>query len=277
MMLLIRKSQMTQETWKMQITILPRTSRLHIALLAIAAAASLTPAPVFAKDLNMCIDPRFAKQGELKIFMHMMVVAAQNAGHTLNLTPMNWEECQETVRGGKYDGAVPASFNADRSEYMVYPQDAGKNPDSKWSLARINYVVVTPTGTNYQYTGDPKTIPQPVMLPEGYSIVSDLAKIAPSLQIKEMGSDDKTNLVRLLRGEKGSVVMMDRYADVLLERTMFKNKLKATSRGVVSKTYFMPFSRTSGLTNEQIQKIWDQISLIKNDAKWMKTQMDALD
>ena len=261
----------------MKITLLPRTSLLHIAILAIAAAASLTPAPVFAKDLTMCIDPRFVKQSELKLYMFMMTTAAQNAGHQLTLVPMNWDECQETVRGGKYDGAVPASYNADRAEYMVYPADAGKNPDSKWSLARINYVVVTPAGQNYQYNGTPKTIPQPIMVPEGYSIVHDLAKVDPSLQVKESGSDDKSNLVRLLHGEKGSVVMMDGYADLLLERTMFKGKLKATTRGVLSKTYYMPFSRTSGLPPEQIQKIWDSVTALKNDAKWMKTQKDALD
>lgn len=251
--------------------------RVRSALLALVLATPLAPVLSHAKEITMCIDPRFAKQSELKLYMFMMMTAVQNAGHQLTLVPMNWDECQETVRSGKYDGAVPASYNTDRAEYMVYPADAGKNPDSKWSLARINYVVVTPAELNYQYNGDPKTIPQPVMVPEGYSIVHDLGKIAPTLQVKELGSDDKGNLVRLLHGEKGSVVMMDTYAEVLLERTMFRNKLKATTRGVLSKTYFMPFSRTSSLTPTQIQKIWDNIAVLKSDTKWMNTQKAALE
>ena len=162
-----------------------------------------------ARELTMCIDPRFAKQGELKVYSNMMYTATQMAGHHLNLVPMNWEECQETVRSGKYDGAIPASYNADRAEYMIYPADAAKNPDSKESVARLNYVIVIPVGVNYQYEGNPKTIPAPIMLPEGYSVVNDIRKIDATLQVKEMGADDKTNLVRLLH-EKGSVVMMGR-------------------------------------------------------------------
>lgn len=232
-------------------------------------------ASVEAREINMCIDPRFAKPGELKVFSNLMYTATQMAGHQLNLYPMNWEECQETVRGGKYDGAIPASYNADRAEYMIYPADANKNPDSKWSVARLNYVIIIPAGLNYQYNGDPKTIPQPIMLPEGYSVVNDLRKIDKSLQLKEIGSDDKTNLVRLLHGEKGSVVMMDSYADTLLDRSMFKGKLKVGGKAVFSKTYYMPFSRSASIPQAEIDKIWDKISVLKADAKWMKENIAA--
>lgn len=230
----------------------------------------LLPLVAQAREITMCIDPRFTKQGELKVFSSMMYTATQMAGHNLNLVPMNWEECQETVRGGKYDGAIPASYNADRAEYMVFPNDAAKNPDSKWSVGRLNYVVVAPSSANYQYNGDPKTIPQPILIPEGYSVINDLRKIDPSLKIKEIGTDDKTNLVRLLNGsEKGSVVMMDSYADTLLDRSLFKGKLKA-SKAVFSKTYYMPFSRSASLPQAEINKIWDKIFALKSDAKWMK-------
>ena len=227
-----------------------------------------------ARELTMCIDPRFAKQGELKVYSNMMYTATQMAGHHLNLVPMNWEECQETVRSGKYDGAIPASYNADRAEYMIYPADAAKNPDSKESVARLNYVIVIPVGVNYQYEGNPKTIPAPIMLPEGYSVVNDIRKIDATLQVKEMGADDKTNLVRLLH-EKGSVVMMGTYAETLLDRSMFKGKLKIVSRPVFSKTYFMPFSRSGSVPQADMEKIWQKISVLKNDKKWMADNMAA--
>jgi len=227
-----------------------------------------------ARELTMCIDPRFAKQGELKVYSNIMYTATQMAGHHLNLVPMNWEECQETVRSGKYDGAIPASYNADRAEYMIYPADAAKNPDSKESVARLNYVIVTPMGSNFQYNGDPKTIPAPIMLPEGYSVINDLRKIDATLQLKEVGADDKTNLVRLLH-EKGSVVMMGTYAETLLERSMFKGKLKIASKPVFSKTYFMPFSRSASVPQAEIDKIWQKISVLKNDKKWMSDNIAA--
>ncbi len=235
------------------------------------ASCLILTAPMLAqaRELTMCIDPRFTKQGELKVYSNMMYTATQMAGHHLNLIPMNWEECQETVRSGKYDGAIPASYNADRAEYMIYPADAGKNPDSKGSVARLNYVIVTPIGLNYQYNGDPKTIPQPIMLPEGYSVINDMRKIDPSLQLKEIGADDKTNLVRLLH-EKGSVVMMDTYADILLERSMFKGKLKSASKPIFSKTYYMPFSRSTNFPQAEMDKIWGKIYELKTDAKWMR-------
>lgn len=248
-----------------------RPKWLHFGL----ALMTLASVHVDAREINMCIDPRFAKPGELKVFSNLMFTATQMAGHQLNLYPMNWEECQETVRGGKFDGAIPASYNADRAEYMIYPPDAAKNPDSKWSVARLNYVIIIPAGVNYQYNGDPKTIPQPILVPEGYSVVNDLRKIDKSLQIKELGSDDKTNLVRLLHGEKGSVVMMDTYSDTLLERSMFKSKLKQGGKAVFSKTYYMPFSRSASIPQAEIEKIWEKLSVLKADTKWMKDQMAA--
>ena len=39
-----------------------------------------------ARELTMCIDPRFAKQGELKVYSNMMYTATQIAGHHLNIT-----------------------------------------------------------------------------------------------------------------------------------------------------------------------------------------------
>lgn len=246
-------------------------------LLAFVLTGLMTSAMVAqARDLTMCIDPRFAKRGELKIYSNLMYTATQMAGHQLNLVPMNWEECQETVRGGKYDGAIPASYNADRAEYMVYPADAGKNPDSKWSIARLNYVVITQASSTFQYNGDPKAIPQPIMLPEGYSVINDLRKIDKNLEVKEIGADDKTNLVRLLHGEKGSVVMMDSYADTLLDRSMFKGKLKVAGKPVFSKTYFMPFSRSASIPQAEMEKIWDKIAKLRSDSKWMRDNMSAV-
>lgn len=180
-----------------------------------------------AKDLTMCMDPRFATRAELSGFKKLMFDAAQRVGYTIKLVPVLWDECQEGVQDGKYGGAIPASYNEDRNEYMYYPSDAASNPNSPWSVAKLDYVVVTTIDSKYQYDGNPKSIPQPAMVPTGHEVlVARLIKLNPMLKVMDTESNDKRNLSHLLRGDKGSVIMIKDYAEVLLQRSMYKDKLQ---------------------------------------------------
>lgn len=222
----------------------------------------------WAADLNVCVDPRFVKQDFLKIFVDMMSEATERAGHHLRLNPMDWENCQEQTKAGKFDGAVPASFNAERADYMMYPADAAANPNSLQALVKVDYVIVTPATKSFSYNGNPKTIPQPIMIPEGYSVVKDLMKMDSSLDVIEQGSDDRQNLRKLIFQGNGSVVMMKGYAESLMELRVFKGKL-AISPAILNKTYYMPFSKNASIPLEQMNKIWRQFTMLNHDKNWL--------
>lgn len=228
------------------------------------------PSLSFAKEINMCIDPRFAQQEALTIYTKMMIEATKRAGHTLKVFPTNWEDCQEKVKKNVFEGAIPASYNDERASYMQYPADANTNSDSTQALVKINYVAVTPVDKKYEFNGNFKSIPQPILIPEGYSVIKDLQKKESSLNVDERGNSDRKNIRTMLMKNEGSVVMMASQARQLLESPLLKNRI-AISKYILSKTYYMPFSKNSTLTPEQINQIWQQFALIWKDTEWMKT------
>ena len=230
---------------------------------------------VYAKDLSMCMDPRFATRAELSGFKKLMFDAAQRSGYTITISPVLWDQCQEDVQSGKYIGAIPASYNDERNGYMYYPSDATTNLNSTWAVAKLDYVVVTPISMKYKYDGNPQSIPQPAMVPTGHEVlVARLLKLNPSLKVLDTEANDKRNLARLVRGDKGSVIMIKDYAEVLMQRSMYKERLQFDAKPVFTVTYFMPFARKqTEISVQDIQKIWGNIALLKKDPKWLKANM----
>lgn len=236
---------------------------------------ALCSGSVLAADLSMCMDPRFATRPELSGFKKLMYDAAQRVGYTIKIAPVLWDECHEGVQAGKYDGAIPSSYNEERASYMYYPSDAATNSNSPWAVARLDYVVVTATESNYSYKGDPKTIPQPAMVPTGHEVlVGRILKLNPTMKVLDVEANDKRNLSRLLRGEPGSVIMIKDYAEVLLQRSMYKGRVHYADKPIFTVTYFMPFSKQqTAVPKEQMQKIWDMIATLRKDPKWLEANM----
>lgn len=235
----------------------------------------LMPTLNYAKDLSMCMDPRFATRAELSGFKNLMFDAAQRAGYNIKITPVLWDECHEGVQSGKYLGAIPSSYNDERNEYMYYPSDAATNLNSPWAVAKLDYVVVTSADTKYQYDGNPKSIPQPAMVPTGHEVlVGRLLKLNPKLQVLDTEANDKRNLARLLRGEQGSVIMIKDYAEVLLKRNLYKGRVQYGEKPIFTVTYFMPFAKKQKeITTDGMTKIWTNIAILKKDPVWLQANM----
>jgi hypothetical protein len=142
-------------------------------------------------------------------------------------------------------------------------------------VAKLDYVVVTPISMKYKYDGNPQSIPQPAMVPTGHEVlVARLLKLNPTLKVLDTEANDKRNLARLVRGDKGSVIMIKDYAEVLMQRSMYKERLQFDAKPVFTVTYFMPFARKqTEISVQDIQKIWGNIALLKKDPKWLKANM----
>ncbi len=225
----------------------------------------------YSREFNVCLNPRFTKDPMLHSYIDLMNMAAAKVGNTLNAVPMNWEDCQEMVKAGQFDGAMPAIWNDKRAEFLYMPEDAGTNLDTPYALAKLDYALITSATSKYVYDGDIKTVPQPILVPEGYVLAKEIAKLDSSLVVKSIGADDYDNFVRLTRGEQGSVIALKQYAKKVLQKSQFRNTLKLSKKTVFAKTFFMAFSKKS-VSQDEVLKMWKQIPLIKKSPEWAKIQ-----
>ncbi len=198
------------------------------------------------------------------IFVDIAKATAEKMNLRIRIRAIDWGKCKEYAASGKVDGILGASFNPDRAKFMDYPMK-GSEPDSSFSLSHLEYVAVTTKAQNYQYNGKPSSIPQPVRVPEGFSIVKDLQ--AEGLKVDDSARGDQANLISLAKDKNGSVVMLRELANVLVNKDFFEDQLVISTTPYKSKFYFSTFSKKSEFDASKRQVFWDKMSEVRKDRK----------
>ncbi len=234
------------------------------------ASASLAAEPLkICTDINFWYPFTFVKDGK-PVGLHLDIIssAADSVGVPIEYTPLPWKRCLKEVEGGSYDGIAVASYKDARAEFMHYPDDAASAKRSILRVMQVEYVVVTPALSRYEYTGDVATLPTPVRIPRGYSIADDLKK--KGVDVDSGAAGDENNIRKMLRAGKGSLVTLPQIIEVLGARPEFKDKLKVSSQPLKSKTYYLTFSKKGKATLEIRQKLWNEIAAVRENITFME-------
>lgn len=247
-------------------------------VMGLAMASSIMPAAADDKIINVCVDNNdwkpfaFIEKAKVQgIFVDLMRGGAEKAGYKIRFKAMPWDVCLNQVKSGNIDGAVPASYKADRAEFMMYPDDAATNSDSKWAVGKADYVVLVKASSkdgSYEYDGNPQSLPQPVFIPRGYSVADDLKKLG--IKTSTNARYDEVNLYQLLQNSEGSAIAAGVAVNAILDNKFFAGKFKVSRQAYTTKTYYMPFAKTTKIPKQDVQKIWDEIAKLHADGAWMR-------
>ncbi len=247
-----------------------RVNRNLMAGLLMLLCASYTGVVSAKETITVCSDNNFwypftmVEDGKA-VGVHVEIIsrALSNLGYDVEFKPLPWRRCLLQGKSGVVDAVATASYKPDRAEYLQYPDDAATAKTSVHRVTQVEYVVVTNAHDAYEYQGDIKTIPMPVRAPRGYSIVSDLK--AQGLKVDSRSAGDEANLQKLLREQNGSIVTIPEVIRQLEQRSDYKGKVNISTRPVKSKSYFLPFSKKSKLSQVQVAAIWAEVSKIRED------------
>jgi len=201
------------------------------------------------------------------IHIDIIKEALSNLGYTYTFRIMPWKRCLNEAKQGHFDAVATASFNQSRAEFLDYPKGAAKEHKSSYRVMQVEYVVVTLRDDSYKFDGDIKTIPRPIRAPRGYSIVGDLEK--QGLVVDDNSANDEINIKKLLREGRGSVVVIPEMVRMLSQQLAYKNKLTISEIPWKSKSYFLPFSKLSHLSDSAKTLIWSEIKKTREDALFM--------
>lgn len=204
--------------------------------------------------------------------LHIDII--ETAFDNLHLQPLfktaTWSECLDQAKMGTVDAVATASFQPERTAFLLYPKDA-ENPQSDWRVTQVEYKVITPATRNnqpntYIFEGDVTTLPEPVRAPKDYSIVKDLER--SSLKV-EPGQTSLDNLRSLVKDQSGSMVDLSETIEYLSTNPEFSEQVIIQKRPLNRKSYFLAFSKQGSVSESQAEQIWNEIAVVRNNTGLM--------
>jgi polar amino acid transport system substrate-binding protein len=203
--------------------------------------------------------------------LHIDIInkALADLGYEPNYKPMAWKQCLNEVKNGRVDAIATVSYKADRANFLDYPEGASAGQaKSNERVTQVEYIVITPvTDANgkanvYSYNGDIKTIPSPVRIPAGYSIVENLEQAGLTVEENPHSLD---NFKKLAKEKTGSVIDLKDVAQHFITQPDFSGKIVIASEPIFSKSYFLGFSKKGSMKAEDQKKIWQAIAKVRED------------
>ena len=114
-------------------------------------------------------------------------------GLNFDYVGLPWKRCLSEMQEGHVDGAVGASFVAERQVMGAYPTDAQGRPDPTRRLAMNGYHLYVPKGSDLGWDGQHfSNLHGPIATIVGYSIIEQLK--ASGATVYEMGGGENQTL-----------------------------------------------------------------------------------
>jgi polar amino acid transport system substrate-binding protein len=227
----------------------------------------------YAKNIKICTDENFwypftysKDQKALGLHIDITKKAIIDSGYSVEYIPMPWKRCLNSAKKGTVDAIVSASYKEERASYLTYPDDAINNLKSIFRITQVEYIILTSKDSDYIYDGDLNSIPRPVRGILGYSIVDDLKKAGIEV---DTAKKDTANLKRLQRDKKGSVITLKEIIEYYQSKGMYQDDFIVHKKPIKSKSYYMPFSKQTTLSKDEIYRIWNNIKKIRENKNIM--------
>lgn len=255
-------------------------SKFLIALAVGITVFFLTSPKVFASTpVTICTDQQFwypftyVKNNQV-VGLHIDILsqALRNLGYEPTFKPMAWKQCLDEAKSGKVDAIASSAYNTERASFLFYPSDAiqesKQNNKAPLRVTQGSYVAITSVvdpndqANSYEFKGDLKTLPSPVRVAAGYSIIGELEKVGVRV---EEGKNVETNFENLIKDKKGCVIDLIDVANHFSLQPEFSNKIQIQKQVALSKAYYFPFSKKSSIPLTQVQKIWEEIAKVRDD------------
>jgi polar amino acid transport system substrate-binding protein len=256
-----------------------------LAGLLLLPAFALSPAHA-AKPLNFCFENEHVRPWRtvegtgLNFLLLKQVSASINTPFSYAGRP--WKRCLLELKENRVDGAIGASFKADRLEFGVYPTLPGSSEiNVAESLYVERYVVLRRKGTKLSWDGqvfrdDGKPLFKPVGAQLGYSVVDNLKAIGVAVDDSGHSAHDVLKKLQFSRIE--AAVMLSGEARQLLDDVEgFRDSLEILPTPLVEKHYFLMLSR--GLVAKQpelARSVWAGIARARASSAYQLEERKVL-
>ncbi|WP_028444607.1 substrate-binding periplasmic protein [Chitinimonas koreensis] len=247
-------------------------ARLAAAVLLCLGAADAADKPA---RVNICTENEdsypWLQKDRPGLNIIMMRMVEKQVGSKIDIKPLPWKRCMESVRSGEMDGLFKISFKADRMEIGHYPM-AGDKPDATRRMLDDSYSLYRLKGSKVEWDGKAIRNADAVGAQAGFSIVDQLKGLGVRVDDGVRTADD--NLQKLLTGRVSAVALQTLEGDVSLAgKPEFAARIERVDPPLVTKPYFLMLSKPFVAKYPDFAKaLWDSVGAVRESAEY-KTQM----
>lgn len=205
----------------------------------------------------------------------MMAQVEKQLGQKIKLQPMPWKQCLAEVKAGKIDGAINASFSAERAEFAQYPVKLDGEADPTKRMYRATYALYKTKGAAVSWDGKTLSAPGTVGAQVGFSIVAQLKQLGAKVEDSSPTADEL--LSRVAAGRYVAGALQTTEADKSLASvSALQGKIERVSPPLVEKPYYTifakPFFAKHGQTAREIWRVQGKL----RESPEFKTQVSHL-
>jgi polar amino acid transport system substrate-binding protein len=245
--------------------------------LLLELAAQAEAAETLKPALRLCYEDQLEwswirpAQGTDSGYILLELVRAK-LGRQIDYVGLPWKRCLGQVQDGSMDGAVGASFLAERQAIGVYPTDAAGRPDTTRRLTMNGYHLYVPKGSALAWDGlHFANLSGPIATIIGYSIVDQLKSAGASVYETSAGDDQTLALFRLvLGGHAAAAAMIDAGGSaVLRNHPEIAAHLAEYPVPLIEKPYYLMFSHQFYAEDpELVEQIWSSLAELRDSAEY---------
>ncbi|RDB36965.1 MAG: hypothetical protein DCC88_02410 [Spirobacillus cienkowskii] len=247
-------------------------------LIPFYATANITKINICADDFRQNKELSFSKTDSIniEILKEFSKVILKKNKMEVNITLIPLLRCLDMLKKGTMDAMIRLSYTDERAKYLDYPPGSGHEEEmpcySNYKVTCSGYVVITHVLEKFIYLGNSNNLPTPVRITSGISIENDLKEIYK--ENLEGGRSYYDNIKKLLRDKKGSVIASYVFPIDLVQYQKISPEIKIHEKYYVKKSYYMPFSKKSKITEKNRLVFWEKVSEFYNDNNATKKILD---
>lgn len=165
------------------------------------------------------------------------------------------------VQKGRADAMISIAYSPALAKYLEFPTDASSCKESSYRIGQVDFVVLT-WDKKFHFQGKFNALPEPVRIPLGDELESCLK---PHRLILDFGRTDVINMCKMVRDRDGTVITTSILAEKFLQDKRFKGKFIIQPIPLLSKSYFLAFSKRTSLKSKVRERIWEEIKRLRED------------
>ncbi len=237
----------------------------------------LGPQTWAAGQLNLCkIDtdaaPWMLKDG-VGLNNVLLSMVEKKLAMRFDIEALPWKRCLAAIAAGTKDGALSASFNAERNGFALFPMQAdGKTPDANRRIMFESYSLYRRKGDPLSWDGSKLTGMKPggfVAIQLGYSISKDLQQMGVPYEESEKSV---APLLRKLEHKLvDAVATLTNDGDSGITALRLQGVIERIEPPLVRKPYFLIFSRAAKLPTELPGRVWAALEEARESPEYLTT------
>jgi hypothetical protein len=224
-----------------------------------------SPISLWADSITISVENRefypffFIENGTPKgILLDMVNDGLKPLGIKSTIKPLPLRRGLKMVERGNLDAIIAPRI---KNSNFLLPDDAFEKDISAHRILQIDSVVVT-YKSDYEFLGNIKTLPVPIRITLGDPIESLFKKMGFSVDDAASGAH---NIKKLMRDKKGCVITTSLKAMTWLEDPKYHSNIDVSTEPVVSRSYFLIFSKKASIGQDKIKQIWKEIAKNRDD------------